>query len=55
MRKELFQGTFFSLFSDGTMGCSDGMGYVGEVKEQEVDDLYKALKELKERKNEKNN
>ena len=48
--KELFRGTFFSLFSNGTIGCSDGVGYIGTLEEQEVDDLYEALKKYKEQK-----
>lgn len=44
--KLVWEGTYFSLFSDGTLGCSDGVGYVGEVSKDEVEDLYKELKKL---------
>ena len=44
--KEIFHGTFFSLFSDGTIGCSDGVGFIGELEIKEVKELYEALKTL---------
>jgi len=43
MAKELWSGYYFSLFDDGTIGCSDGVGYIGQ--EQDVKGLYLALKE----------
>ena len=44
--KELFNCEFFSLFDNKTIGCSDGVGFVGEVLEDEVRELYEALKRL---------
>ncbi len=44
--KELFNCQFFSLFDDGTIGCSDGVGSVGGIESGEVKELYEVLKEL---------
>lgn len=45
--KELYSNMFFSLYSDGKIGCSDGVGFIGVIGVPEVDELYEALKELK--------
>ena len=42
-RKELFRSYYLSLWSDGTIGVSDGVGYSGELERDEVMDLYRAL------------
>lgn len=36
-------GTYLSLYSDGTIGISDGVGYVGTLEKREVEKLQKAL------------
>lgn len=42
--KALWEGTYFTLFDDETIGCSDGVGYVGGLDKEEVRSLYEALK-----------
>ena len=42
--KELWDGDYFALFDDGTIGCSDGVGFVGGVEKEDVRKLYEALK-----------
>lgn len=44
--KELYSNDYFSLFSDGTISVSDNVGYVGEIKQEEVYKLYLALNKL---------
>jgi len=41
--KQLFEGTCYSFFDDGTMGFSDGVGYVDTAEKDEVRRLYEAL------------
>ena len=43
-RKILFQDDYLALFDDGGIGVSDGVGYVGEVRD--VKGLYLALKKF---------
>ncbi len=43
-RIRLFNNSYMSLFSDGTIGVSDGVGYVGDLDEREVVELYNALR-----------
>jgi len=38
--------SFCALFSDGTMGFSDGVGFIGSEEREEVYELYKKLKDL---------
>ena len=45
-RKELFSGTYMSLFDDKTIGVSDGVGFVGAMELDEVEELYLALDKL---------
>lgn len=45
-RKCLYEGHYIGLYSDGTIGVSDGVGYSGEMDETEVKELYEALKKL---------
>ncbi len=40
-RKELWKGEFITLFNDGEIGVSDGVGYVGQ--ETDIKGLYAAL------------
>ena len=49
-RKELYCGNYLSLFSDGTFGHCDGVGFVGVSSKKEVKELYKALKKYYENK-----
>jgi hypothetical protein len=42
MLKILFDDDYISLFDDGSIGISDGVGYVGQVRD--VNGLYIALK-----------
>ena len=42
----LYENSYMSLFVDGTIGLSDGCGYVGTMEEDEVDKLYKAMTKL---------
>jgi hypothetical protein len=45
---EVFRNDYFSLFSDGTLGISDGVGYISSLTEEEIQQLYVALKQLYE-------
>ena len=42
-KKVLYNNNYMSLFDDGTIGLSDGVGYVDTIEKEEVDCLYKAL------------
>ncbi len=42
--KEIFEGDYYSLFEDGTLGINDGVGYVDTIEREEVYNLYLALK-----------
>lgn len=39
-------GTYYSLFSDGTIGISDGVGYTTTLSKKEVYELYLEMKKL---------
>jgi hypothetical protein len=41
-REVLWDGEYIALWSDGTIGVSDGVGYTGE--ETDIKGLYEALK-----------
>jgi len=44
-RKQIWtDGNYLSLFNDGTMGISDGVGYSGDLEKEDVEKLYLALK-----------
>jgi len=43
-RKEIFSNNYMSLFSDGTLGLSDGVGYVDTLSEEETFDLFEAMR-----------
>jgi len=45
-RKCLYEGYYIRLYSDGTIGISDGVGYSGSMEKEEVKELYEALKNL---------
>ena len=47
-RHEIFSNNYMSLFSDGTIGLNDGVGYVDTLNESEVLELYAALKKFVE-------
>ncbi len=46
LRKELYKGEYFTFFEDGTFGCSDGVGFVGEVDISESIDLYNTMEKF---------
>lgn len=48
MAKQLWFGDLISFYDDGTIGVSDGVGYVGS--EQDVKGLYLAMKEYFDKK-----
>ena len=41
---ELWQNHYISLWSDGEIGVSDGVGFVGTVDATETRKLYEALR-----------
>jgi hypothetical protein len=41
---ELWQNYYISLWSDGEIGVSDGVGFVGTVDATETRKLYEALR-----------
>lgn len=46
-RQTLFNGSYMSIFKEGKKidaGCSDGVGFVGEVDEAELREMYEVLK-----------
>lgn len=43
-RTTIYSWGYGSLFSDGTIGCSDGVGFLDEMSRDEVRELYQALK-----------
>ena len=43
-RNAVFEGNYIGLFSDGTIGVSDGVGYVDTMETDEVLELFQALK-----------
>ena len=45
-RKVIYENYYINLFSDGTIGLSDGVGYIDTMDEDETKALYVALKEL---------
>lgn len=48
--KEVWKNDFMVLFDDGTIGLSDGVGFLGEMDVSEVDEMCAAIQELKEKK-----
>lgn len=42
--KSLYTADNLTLFSDGTIGMDDGIGYLGTMGTDEVKELYLALK-----------
>ena len=49
--KEILDLVYIGLYDDGTIGVSDGVGYVGTISKEEVLLLYEKLKYLFEREN----
>lgn len=45
-RKYLYENEYIGLFDDGTIGISDGVGFIDEMSKEEVVKLYDALKKL---------
>jgi len=41
---ELYNNDYFSFFSNGEIGISDGVGYIGTIPKKEVKELYVILK-----------
>ena len=41
---ELWQDSYISLWSDGEIGVSDGVGYVGNIDSTKTRELYEALR-----------
>ncbi|MCP5006484.1 MAG: hypothetical protein GY941_21480 [Planctomycetes bacterium] len=42
-RKELYTNEYMTLFSDGEIGISDGVGYIDTMNKWDVNNLYIAL------------
>jgi hypothetical protein len=42
-KKSLWENSYLVLFSDGSLGISDGVGYVDTMEVEEVRELYMAL------------
>ena len=47
MKKTIFSNYYMTLFSDGTLGISDGVGYIDTLSEDETLKLYEALTRFK--------
>lgn len=50
MSKCVYSDEYISLFDDGTIGMSDGVGYVGQMRAEDVREFYEALKNFYESK-----
>ncbi len=46
--EELWCNRYMSLFNDGKIGLSDGVGYLDTLSAEEVDDLYEAITKYRE-------
>ena len=44
--KTIYSNDYFSIFKDGRMGISDGVGYIGSLEADEVKLIYEALRKL---------
>ena len=44
-REPLYENSYMGLYSDGTLGISDGVGYIDTIPKEEVRYLYLALKD----------
>lgn len=42
-KKSLWENSYLVLFSDGSLGISDGAGYVDTMEVEEVKELYMAI------------
>lgn len=42
-KKSLWENSYLVLFSDGSLGISDGVGYIDTMEVEEVKELYRAL------------
>ena len=45
-RKEIWNNSYLGVYSDGTVGISDGVGYVDTMEKEESKKLYEALKTI---------
>jgi hypothetical protein len=43
---QLFDSDYLGFFNDGTIGISDGVGYVGEIPADEVRELFKVMQKF---------
>ena len=43
---EILDLDYISLYSDGSIGVSDGVGYVGTIERDDTLKLFEALREL---------
>ncbi len=50
-RDKLYENDNMALFDDGTIGMSDGVGFIGSLNLEEVKELYEALKKYFEKDN----
>ena len=48
--RELYSNLYMFLYEDGTLGLSDGVGYIDTLNEEEVMELYLNMKKLLEEK-----
>lgn len=48
--KQIYNNDYMALFSNGTLGFSDGVGYIGTLTVEETKELYQALKKFFEAK-----
>jgi len=48
-RECVFDGECIALFSDGTIGISDGVGFIDELSAEQTEELRQALNALAER------
>jgi hypothetical protein len=49
-RKKILDLFYLSVFNDGTIGLSDGVGYVDTLSREDAELLYEALKSMFEEK-----
>jgi hypothetical protein len=48
-KKIIFKNYYLTLFDDLTMSINDGVGYIDELNQVEVLELYSELKKLAEK------
>jgi hypothetical protein len=42
-REEIFSNRYLGLFNDGTIGISDGVGYIDTLSKEETEELGEAI------------